>query len=114
MQKNEYDAIVKQLAHKKMSRGAYRMQLLGMYASMMKSIVFNLLVLFAGIAIGMGFTVMHMKNVWKEKYTCNSIHKLERVLVKHGAIDNEVEQVLIELKDKQIEQNEDNKKKAVR
>ena len=76
------------------------MHLLGMYASMLKSIVFNLCVLFVGVSIGMGFTVMHMKKVWKEKYTCNSIHTLEHVLAKHGAIDNEVERVLIELKDK--------------
>ena len=113
MQKSEYDAIVKQLAHKRMSKSAYRVHVLGMYASMMRSVVFNLCVLFAGISIGMGFTVMHMRNVWREKYTCSSIHKLEHVLAKHGVIDNEVEQVLIELKDKQIEQNY-SKKKAVR
>ena len=58
--KSEYNAIVKQLAHKKMSRGAYRMQLLGMYASLMKSIVFNFCVFFVGVSIGMGFTVMRM------------------------------------------------------
>ena len=105
MQKAEYDSIVKQLARKKMSRGAYRMQLLGMYASMMKSIVFNICVLFVGISIGMGFTVIHMQKVWKEKYTCNSVQKLEHILIKHGAIDNEVEQALVELKDKQVESN---------
>lgn len=105
MDKKEYDKIVKALAKKKMSKGAYRVQLLGMYAQMMRSIVFNICVLLVGIAIGMGFTVVNMQRVWKEKYTYNSIHKLEHILARHGAIDNEVEQVLIELKDKQLEQN---------
>ena len=102
---SEYNAIIKQLAHKKMSKGAYRVAVLGMYAKIMRSLAFNALVLFAGISIGMGFTVINMQRVWKEKYTCSSIHRLERILAKRGAIDNEVEQALIELKDKQVEQN---------
>ena len=101
----EYDMIVKQLAHKKMSRGAYRIALLGMYAKIMRSILFNIVVFFAGISIGMGFTVLNMQRVFKEKYMHNSVHKLEHVLAKHGVIDNEVEEVLIELKDKQIEES---------
>lgn len=42
----------------KMSKMAYRARILGMCVRVMRSFLFNLAIFFAGVSIGMGFTVI--------------------------------------------------------
>ena len=43
-----------------MSRSAYAAHVLGMCTKFMRTFLFNLLILFVGITIGMGFTIIHV------------------------------------------------------
>ena len=45
---------------KPMSKTLYRIHLIGMCVRVMRSFLFNVVVFFAGMSIGMGFTVMHV------------------------------------------------------
>ena len=99
---------------RKLSKAAYRIHILGMAANMMRSLLFNLLVFFFGTSLGMGFTIIHVQKVWKEKYANDTITKLERALNKHGTNNPEIESLLIELRDKRINSVDKKKEKAAK
>lgn len=94
----------------KMSKAAYNAYLLGMFVTTLRSIIFNFLILFIGITIGMGFTIMHMQRAWKDRYSHDTVMKFEHALMKRGIIDKEMGHLLNELKEKQIDKNEKTEK----
>ena len=49
---------------KSMSKALYRIHLIGMWARVLRSFLFNVVVFFAGVSIGMGFTVLHVQKIW--------------------------------------------------
>ena len=83
-----------------MSKKAYRAYILGMYTKLLRSLLFNLLVFSFGLSIGMGFTVIHMKRVWKDTYESSTVMKLEHSLRKYGIENREIDNLMLELKDK--------------
>lgn len=88
------------IPHKKMSKAAYRAQVFGMFAATIRTLMFNLLVFFIGLSIGMGFSIMHMQHTIKEKYANDTLTKLERALTKAGVKSQEIDKLLCELRDK--------------
>lgn len=74
---------------KKMSTAAYNMYILGAFTKTLRSLMFNLLVFFVGLSIGMGFSILHMQRAWKERYAHDTISKLEKALAKRGIADKE-------------------------
>ena len=99
---------------KKLSKAAYRIHLLGMFTNAMRSFLFNAFVFFLGTSLGMGFTIIHVQKVWKEKYANDTVTKLERALNKYGANNKEIESLLIELRDKRIGTVDKKKEKAAK
>ena len=86
-----------------MTTTMYRIHLIGMCVRVMRSFLFNLAVFFAGTAVGMGFTVMHVQKVWKEKYAHDTVVKLEHMLNAKNIHDKDIDSLMLELRDKQIE-----------
>lgn len=57
---NEDTSASKVMKKKKMSKTAYRVRLLGICASTLRSVLFNATVFCIGCAIGMGVTIIHI------------------------------------------------------
>lgn len=94
--------VIPQFRTHKLSKEAYRAHLLGMYVRVMRSLLFNMFIFFLGTTIGMGFILIHMKNAIKDKYDNDTIIKLEHTLQKHNILNEDVEKILLEMKDKSI------------
>lgn len=89
---------------KKMSKAAYRMHIFGIFAQVIRSLMFNFLVLFIGISIGMGFTIVNVQKAWKDKCQYDIMIKLQHTLKKHNFFNKDIEKILVEFEDQQIDQ----------
>ena len=83
--------------HHNMSRTAYRVHLLGMCVRVMRSFLFNVVVFFAGVSIGMGFTVMKMQKMWQESDDVKTYIALTKALKHHKIHDKTVDACLLSL-----------------
>ena len=81
-----------------MSKMAYRAHILGMYVRVMRSFLFNLVVFFAGVSIGMGFTVMKMQKMWQENDDAKAFMSLSKTLKNHNMHSKIVDAYLAEIK----------------
>lgn len=86
-----------------MSKTAYRVRLLGMCVRVMRSFLFNVAVFFAGAAIGMGFTVIHVQKAWKDKYNSDTIAALERAIDKHNIHDKGIDGIILKMKNERAD-----------
>ena len=84
---------------KKMSKTVYRIHLIGICIRMMRSLMFNICVFCVGAAFGMGFMALHVQKIWKEKYSNDTIVKLERVLAEQKMLDGNIETLLAKIRD---------------
>lgn len=83
----------------------HRIYKFGAFLRLIRSTVFNLLIFFIGISIGMGFTMINARTAWKERYDADTLLKLERVLQKHNIENTEIRHIILQLRDKRIEIN---------
>lgn len=86
-----------------MSKTAYRVHLLGMCVRVMRSFLFNVAVFFAGAAIGMGFTVIHVQKAWKDRYTNGAVVAFERAIDEHNLHDKNIDALIIKMKDERAD-----------
>jgi len=84
-----------------MSKTAYRVHLLGMCVRVMRSFLFNAVMFLAGIAIGMGFTVMHVQKAWHERYNHDTVTALQRALSAYNLNDKKIDNLILKMKDEQ-------------
>ena len=89
-------------ASHRMSKEAYRAHLLGMCSAVMKSFMFNALVFFVGLTLGMGFTILNVQRVVKEKYQHDTVVRLQHALKKHNIDVKDVNDIVMQLKDEQV------------
>lgn len=83
--------------HHKMSKMAYRVHLLGMCVRVMRSFLFNVVVFFAGVSIGMGFTVIKTQKMWQESDDVKSYIALTKALKHHKIHDKVVDACLMHI-----------------
>jgi len=65
--------------------------------------MFNLLVFFIGLSVGMGFSIIRMQHAIKEKYDSDTITKLEQAIAVSGVKSKDIDKLLCELRKKQID-----------
>lgn len=78
------------MSKQKMSKTAYNMYLLGIFASTIRSLLFNLFMLSIGVSIGMGFAIIRMQNAWKDRYAYDTVLKIEHAMMKRGIVDKQI------------------------
>ena len=84
--------------HHHMSKMAYRVHLLGMCVRVMRSFLFNVVIFFAGVSIGMGFTVMRMQQIWQNSDDVKAFSILTKALKHHKIHDKIVDECLMKMK----------------
>ena len=102
----KYRLIAPPIKQKKMSKNAYRMQILGMVAKTTRNIFFNILVLCIGMALGMGFTVLHIQRAWKDKLQPSELVKIVDTMLKYGIPTKDVQSALIQIQQQKMQQQE--------
>jgi len=85
----------KQKYEKPMSKTLYRIHLIGMCARVMRSFLFNVVVFFAGVSIGMGFTVLHVQKIWQGSDEVKAFTLLRKSLKNHHIHDKTVDDCLL-------------------
>lgn len=103
---NEDTSTSKVMKKKKMSKTAYRVRLLGICASTLRSVLFNATVFCIGCAIGMGVTIIHIQNVWKNDHENVILTNLQKTMQEHCQIYDEIKVAIDELKEVQRQQQQ--------
>ena len=83
--------------HHHMSTAAYRVYLLGMCIRVMRSFLFNVVVFFAGISIGMGFTILKMQKIWQDNDDVKAFVSLSKALKHHKIHDKTIDDCLLKI-----------------
>lgn len=83
--------------HRHMSTTAYRIHLLGMCVRVMRSFLFNVVVFFAGISIGMGFTILKMQKIWQDGDDVKAFISLSKALKYHKIHDKTIDDCLFKI-----------------
>ena len=83
---------------KPMSKTLYRIHLIGMFARVFRSFLFNVVVFFAGVSIGMGFTVLHVQKIWQDSDEVKAFTLLRKSLRHHHIHDKAVDECLMQMK----------------
>lgn len=103
---NEDASASKVMKKKKMSKTAYRVQLLGICVSTLRSVLFNATVFCIGCVIGMGVTIIHIQNVWKNDHEKIILTNLQKTMQEHRQIYDEIKVAIDELKEMQVKQQQ--------
>ena len=106
---NESDRLPEALIHPT-SKSAYVAQIIGMWTKFMRTFLFNLLMFFVGISIGMGFSILHIQRAWRQKSDHATIYNIGQQLHSLGVDDNDIKKLLMQLYDKHLKEENKNKK----
>lgn len=80
-----------------MSKTLYRIHLIGMCARVFRSFLFNAVVFFAGVSIGMGFTIMRVQKIWQDSDEVKAFTLLRKSLRHHNIHDKAIDDCLIQI-----------------
>ena len=77
------------------------MHLIGIWASFMRTILFNVAIFLAGLSIGMGFTIAHVRRALGDKHQGEVAMQLQEALKKHKISFSDIDALILRLKDRQ-------------